>query len=118
MQCIYATQGLPRCFVFDWSFECSKFLERQNQSVQLRLFMYMSPTLAFPHKGLPARIGAANVQNKLNNKKYKWHFLLTQAFISRNLTIFVKERRTSFSEKFISFDIGCMSYSKEHIIYQ
>ena len=64
MQCIYATQGLPRCFVFDWSFECSKFLERQNQSVQLRLFMYMSPTLAFPHERLSARIGFAKVRNK------------------------------------------------------
>ena len=37
-------------------------------------FMYMSPTLAFPHEGLPARVGAANVQNKLNNKNYKWYF--------------------------------------------
>ena len=31
-----------RCFVFDNQFEVAKFLWRQNQSVQLRLIMYMS----------------------------------------------------------------------------
>ena len=31
-----------RCFVFDNQLEVAKFLRRQNQSVQLRLIMYMS----------------------------------------------------------------------------
>jgi hypothetical protein len=30
-------KGRPRCFVFDNPFEVAKFLQRQNQSVQLRL---------------------------------------------------------------------------------
>ena len=32
-----------RCFVFDNQLEVAKFLRRQNQSVQLRLFMYTCP---------------------------------------------------------------------------
>ena len=44
--------GRPRCFVFDQSFEFSRFLERQNQSVQLRLLCicphpYLSSNEAF-----------------------------------------------------------------------
>ena len=38
MRAVYKhPKGRPRCFVFDNPFEVAKFLQRQNQSVQLRL---------------------------------------------------------------------------------
>ena len=47
-------KGRPRCFVFDNPFEVAKFLQRQNQSVQLRLFICMCHA-RFPPKGLSAK---------------------------------------------------------------
>ncbi len=41
--CVYMIHPIERsrCFVFDKPFEVAKFIERQNQSVQLRLYLYV-----------------------------------------------------------------------------
>ena len=52
MQCIYTPQGVPVALFLTSHFEFSRFLERQNQSVQLRLLCicphpYLSSNEAF-----------------------------------------------------------------------
>ena len=55
MRAVYKhPKGRPRCFVFDNPFEVAKFLQRQNQSVQLRLFICMYHA-RFPPNGLSAK---------------------------------------------------------------
>ena len=55
MRAVYKhPKGRSRCFVFDNPFEVAKFLQRQNQSVQLRLFICMCHA-RFPPKGLSAK---------------------------------------------------------------
>ena len=56
MRAVYKhPKGRPRCFVFDNPFEVAKFLQRQNQSVQLRLFICMCHA-CIPPKGLSANM--------------------------------------------------------------
>ena len=64
MQCIYTPQGVPvALFLTDHlNFPGSKTSKPKRTVTP---FMYMSPTLAFPHEGLSARIGFAKVRNKL-----------------------------------------------------
>lgn len=78
-----------RCFVFDNQFEVAKFLWRQNQSVQLRLIMYMSAQ--------PLPIGAFGMGDDIAKVKFLYDNAL---FFSKN---YAKISRIAKNELFMSF---------------
>ena len=76
MQCIYTPQGVPVALFLTKSLNFPGSNTSKPKRTVTPFYVYV-PHPCFPHKGLPARVGAANVQNKLNNKNNKWYFLLT-----------------------------------------
>ena len=122
--------GRPRCFVFDQSFEFSRFLHRQNQSVQLRLLCICLPPLLFPVSGLTARVDEAKIHIYPEVRNNKQHILFTNIKKNKQNSIFRLIYYpittsdciiTTYNHRIITFDCIIRSYDllfdEENIIF-
>ena len=81
MQCIYTPQGVPVALFLTSQLKLRSSRTSKPKRTVTPFYVYV-PTLAFPHKGLPARVGFAKVKNNLENKNKIKEF---SNYLSRNI---------------------------------